>query len=86
MKVISKDGKIYKVFKYLVSAEQEENIWCNDWYGRHVIGRDCEWYNEKIIDLCEKYLKYGYRGLFDDQGEFQKEEFRKDCILEINKI
>jgi len=38
------DGKIFEVNKYIFSDETH-NIWCNEWYGRHVIGQDCEWIN-----------------------------------------
>ena len=44
LKIIRKsDNKIFDVFKYIFS-EDIHNIWCNDWYGRHVIGQDCEFY------------------------------------------
>lgn len=39
------DNKIFEVNKYIFS-ENEHHIWCNDWYGRHVIGNDCKWFDE----------------------------------------
>ena len=35
-------GKIYKVWKYLLSGDQQQSIWSHDWYGHHVIGGDCD--------------------------------------------
>lgn len=35
------DGQIFDVFKYINSSGQI-SIWCNEWYGRHVVGQDCE--------------------------------------------
>ena len=34
-------GKIHKVWKYLLSGDGQESVWCHDWYGHHVIGDDC---------------------------------------------
>jgi len=34
-------GKIHKVWKYLLSGDEQQNVWCHDWYGHHVIGDDC---------------------------------------------
>lgn len=37
-------GETVQVKKYIIDLhENEESIWSNDWYGRHVIGRHCEW-------------------------------------------
>jgi len=33
--------EIIQVRKYICS--EEESIWSNQWYGRHVIGKDCDW-------------------------------------------
>lgn len=38
-----KTKKVYQVRKYIISGDGVENIWSNEWYGRHVIGLDCEW-------------------------------------------
>ena len=34
--------QVFKVWKYIKSNDGEVSVWCNDWYGRHVIGQDCE--------------------------------------------
>jgi len=36
------DSKVFEVQKY-VKSETQESVWCNDWYGRHIIGEDCKW-------------------------------------------
>lgn len=38
-------GDVFTVQKYTLSGGEEptENVWCIGWYGRHVIGNDCEW-------------------------------------------
>ena len=47
MIVIKKDtGKEVKVRKYIIDDLGFEYIWSNEWYGKHVMGWDCEW---KII-------------------------------------
>jgi hypothetical protein len=38
------DGSIHEVRKYIKSDDGEQSVWCNTWYGRHVIGNDCEFY------------------------------------------
>lgn len=52
MLVIDNEGIIHEVQKYIKSSDGEESVWCNDWYGRHVIGKDCEFI--KIIKEDEK--------------------------------
>lgn len=37
------DGKVYPIHKYILSSDGIESVWCNDWYGHHRIGFDCEW-------------------------------------------
>jgi len=43
MKVVNlKTGNLHEVAKYVKSqTDGEESVWCNEWYGRHVIGKDC---------------------------------------------
>ncbi len=37
------DGIVLKVNQYIKQAGSgEELVWCEDWYGRHTIGIDCE--------------------------------------------
>lgn len=41
MKVVDiNTGEKHEVRKY-IKSDTEENIWCDSWYGRHVIGKDC---------------------------------------------
>ena len=42
------DGSIHEVRKYIKTDDGEESVWCSTWYGRHVIGRDCEIYCANI--------------------------------------
>jgi hypothetical protein len=37
------DNKIFLVHKYTLGGTGEQNIWCWDWHGHHIIGVDCEW-------------------------------------------
>jgi hypothetical protein len=39
----SHTGETYIVHKYILDNEGKQHVWCNDWYGHHVIGVDCEW-------------------------------------------
>ena len=36
-----KTGQPHKVWKYLLSGDEQQNVWCHDWYGHHIIGDDC---------------------------------------------
>ena len=36
-----KTGEPHRVWKYLLSGDGQESVWCHDWYGHHVIGDDC---------------------------------------------
>ena len=46
------DGEVFKVWKYVLgsTSQPEEHIWCNDWYGHHIIGVDCEWSENNVIE------------------------------------
>lgn len=46
------DGEVFKVWKYVLgsTSQPEEHIWCNDWYGHHIIGVDCEWAESNVIE------------------------------------
>ena len=50
IKIKAITGEIYTVRKYILDNEGKQNIWCNDWYGHHVIGQDCEW----VIEQSDK--------------------------------
>ena len=43
LSVKSHTGDTYTVHKYILDNEGKQHIWCNEWYGHHVIGVDCEW-------------------------------------------
>lgn len=70
MKVVDiKTGEKHEVRKY-VKSESDESVWCLTWYGRHVIGKDCEfesdakcecntgkttgWTTAKLCNICGK--------------------------------
>ena len=69
LKVKSKStGEVFTVQKYTLSGGEEptENVWCGGWYGRHVVGNDCEWVVERdftdddlntIMDACIKAIR-----------------------------
>ena len=42
-----KTGKVHDVWKYIKNADGEIHIWCNTWYGHHIIGQDCEFETEQ---------------------------------------
>lgn len=48
-------GEILEVRKYSRSGgeEPQENIWCDAWYGRHVIGVDCDWVESDVFNMQE---------------------------------
>lgn len=49
------DGKIFDIWKIIHGLEGEVSVWCNDWYGRHVIGQDCGFIQN---DDCECNSEY----------------------------
>ena len=55
-----KDDKIFKVTRYFDGSDGNEHIYCDDWEGHHIIGKDCEWVTieETIEDLYKKASKY----------------------------
>lgn len=56
LKVRNKEtGEIFTVQKYTLSGGEEatENVWCVGWYGRHVIGNDCEGVVERDFTVDE---------------------------------
>jgi hypothetical protein len=53
-KIITKTGEVHEVHKY-INNDGEENIWCDEWYGRHVIGQDCEWHTS--APTCAVWVK-----------------------------
>lgn len=47
-------GTIHEVFKMTKDKEGEVHVWCTDWYGHHIIGKDCEWYHSHQSNLEPK--------------------------------
>ena len=85
MKVIRKDtGESITVRKYIIDSETgEESIWSNDWSGRHIIGKDCEFSNlgaEELInaDKVDEVSLEIYRNFFtpEDDSEMWEIAFR----------
>jgi hypothetical protein len=68
-KVIDKQGVIHNVRKYLIDGEGEEMVWCDSWYGRHVIGQDCEWYDWTPIKDKQPDVMVEVIGFFPDGDE-----------------
>jgi hypothetical protein len=51
------DGKIFVVRKYILDTNNnEESIWCDGWYGRHLLNIDCVFIGN--LDTFESWLKY----------------------------
>lgn len=50
MQIKTLSGEIHNVKKYIIDTDGEESIWCDTWYGRHVIGQDCNWYAEPLAE------------------------------------
>ena len=78
MKVVDKSGVTHIVRKYVIDDNGVESVWCNTWYGRHVIGQDCKLFNWKPIleykhTSCDVILKTGcgrvFRGYIDEHGQ-----------------
>lgn len=57
MKVIDKDGNIYEVRKYIKADNGTIHIWCNKWYGHHIVGVDCEFHKIYRCMYCEKDIR-----------------------------
>ncbi len=43
LKVKDAKGVTHEVQKYILDPDGRIHIWCNSWYGHHIIGQDCEW-------------------------------------------
>lgn len=46
MKIKANTGEVHEVQKYINGNDGLEHIWCNTWYGHHIIGQDCELYTD----------------------------------------
>jgi hypothetical protein len=58
------DGSIHEVFKYIKDSDNRISVYSTTWYGRHIIGEDCEFYNQpqtavndQAIDM-EDFLRW----------------------------
>lgn len=69
-------GKVYKVWKYLESSDKEISVWCHEWYGRHVVGQDCELVTH--LDLLEEWLKDFPYELLREEDVFQQIKFLRE--------
>lgn len=49
-----KTGWPHEVSKYVKSSDGEESVWCNTWYGRHIIGKDCAFAKNGQNSLTQK--------------------------------
>lgn len=36
-------GEVHQVNKYVLGSDNQTHVWCNTWYGHHIIGKDCEY-------------------------------------------
>lgn len=43
-----------------------ESVWCDTWYGRHIIGKHCEFINENSICKCGKLKDKTYNQMCND--------------------
>ena len=78
MEVINKAGIVYKVRKYILDSDLTESIWCDEWYGRHVIGQDCEWYAKAKELQAAEQCKWA---VVDKEKIFDTEEDARECCL-----
>lgn len=76
LKVFTATGDVHAVSKVIVDNEGVVHIWCNTWYGHHVIGQDCEWvqHANEAQDLKEqiRQLERANVELFMDAIKFHK--------------
>jgi hypothetical protein len=53
-----KTGDLHEVIKYVKSqSDGEESVWCNGWYGRHIIGKDCAFIKSYQLNTTKPTLK-----------------------------
>jgi len=46
------DGSIHIVRKYILDDQGIASVWSNTWYGRHVIGQDCQFSTTEELLNC----------------------------------
>ena len=51
------DGVIFEVREY-VNGFGEESVWCDDWYGHHLVGRDCEFVDTYTAEEMEAFAEW----------------------------
>lgn len=51
------DGEVFEVRKY-IKGNGEESAWCDDWYGHHVVGVDCELVNTYTAEDMEAFAEW----------------------------
>lgn len=75
MKIKNKQtGEIYTVWKYVLSIDGIESVWCNDWYGHHRIGFDCEWATEEseALPTMQERIKADAEAYANGIGDFYR--------------
>ena len=62
-----KTNKTHVVRKYVNDTVSNcESVWCDTWYGRHIIGVHCDFVNEKLICECGKLKDKTYNQMCSD--------------------
>jgi|SRR5665647_53654 len=81
MKIVNKiDGSIHIVRKYIEDNEGIVSIWSNTWYGRHVVGKDCE-----LIAITNSYTKEQRDSYAEEQADFTYRLFIKPLSI-LNQL
>ncbi len=52
----TQDNSIHEVRKYIKDPQGVISVWANTWYGRHVIGQDCEIVSEVDMMNVHSFL------------------------------
>lgn len=90
------DNVIFRVRKYVRSDnENQELIWCDDWYGKHRIGYDCEWhafvtkkhiYYEKVPQIHHTNGIIRGKQLGEKETEVLNKTYRKGLSKKPTKL
>jgi len=81
MKILNKsDGSVHVVRKYIEDNEGIISIWSNTWYGRHVVGQDCE-----LIAMTESFTKEQRDQYAEEQADFTYRLFVKPLSV-LNQL
>lgn len=71
-------GEVFTIHKYILGSDGIESVWCNDWYGHHRIGFDCEWATgendraQVLVDALEKFISYHETGLLPARHVYEQ--------------